>query len=65
MSCLMDQNQIALGGTNQFEVLNTLQDLSKPQGPSTYLELADQNYGLMLRERLSENFSKFDLEQKA
>jgi multidrug efflux pump subunit AcrB len=60
----LDQNQIALGGTNQFEVLNTLQDLSKPQGPSSYLELADQNYGLMLRERLSENFSKFDLEQK-
>ncbi|MDO8968897.1 efflux RND transporter permease subunit [Algoriphagus sp.] len=60
----LNQNQIALGGTNQFEVLNTLQDLSKPQGPSTYLELADQNYGLMLRERLSENFSKFDLEQK-
>lgn len=60
----LDQNQIALGGTNQFEVLNTLQDLSKPQGPSNYLELADQNYGLMLRERQSERFSKFDLEQK-
>lgn len=60
----LDQNQIALGGTNQFEVLNTLQDLSKPQGPSTYLEVASQNYGLVLRERLSENFSKFDLEQK-
>jgi multidrug efflux pump subunit AcrB len=60
----LDQNQIALGETNQFEVLNTLQDLSKPQGPSAYLELADQNYGLILRERLSENFSKFDLEQK-
>ncbi|MFN3998244.1 efflux RND transporter permease subunit [Algoriphagus sp.] len=60
----LDQNQIALGGTNQFEVLNTLQDLSKPQGPSVYLELADQNYGMMLRERQSERFSKFDLEQK-
>jgi multidrug efflux pump subunit AcrB len=60
----LDQNQIALGGTNQFEVLNTLQDLSKPQGPSAYLELADQNYGMMLRERQSERFSKFDLEQK-
>jgi multidrug efflux pump subunit AcrB len=60
----LDQNQIALGGTNQFEVLNTLQDLSKPQGPSTYLELADQNYGMMLREGQSERFSKFDLEQK-
>ncbi|WP_111670648.1 efflux RND transporter permease subunit [Algoriphagus litoralis] len=60
----LDQNQIALGETNQFEVLNTLQDLSKPQGPSSYLELADQNYGLILRERQSERFSKFDLEQK-
>jgi multidrug efflux pump subunit AcrB len=60
----LDQNQIALGETNQFEVLNTLQDLSKPQGPSAYLELADQNYGLILRERQSEGFSKFDLEQK-
>lgn len=60
----LDQNQIALGETNQFEVLNTLQDLSKPQGPSNYLELADQNYGLILREQQSERFSKFDLEQK-
>ena len=60
----LDQNQIALGETNQFEVLNTLQDLSKPQGPSSYLELADQSYGLILRERQSERFSKFDLEQK-
>ncbi len=60
----LDQNQIALGETNQFEVLNVLQDLSKPQGPSTYLELADQNYGLVLRERQAEHFSKFDLEQK-
>ncbi len=60
----LDQNQIALGETNQFEVLNTLQDLSKPQGPSSYLELADQNYGLILREQQSERFSKFDLEQK-
>ncbi len=60
----LDQNQIALGETNQFEVLNTLQDLSKPQGPSAYLELADQNYGMILRERQAERFSKFDLEQK-
>lgn len=60
----LDQNQIALGETNQFEVLNTLQDLSKPQGPSADLELADQNYGMILRERQAERFSKFDLEQK-
>src|SRR5690606_24270130 len=60
----LDQNQIALGGTNQFEVLNTLQDLSKPQMNSSYLTLADKNYGLLVREKQAEAFSKFDLEQK-
>ncbi|GAB2480478.1 efflux RND transporter permease subunit [Algoriphagus taiwanensis] len=60
----LDQNQIALGGTSQYELVNTLQDLSKPQRPAAYLNLADQNYGLMLKEEQSEDFSKFDLEQK-
>ncbi len=60
----LDQNQIALGGTNQYEVLNTLQDMSKPQMPTGYLTLADQNYGLLIREKKAEGFSKFDLEQK-
>ncbi|GMQ28315.1 efflux RND transporter permease subunit [Algoriphagus confluentis] len=60
----LDQTQIALGGTSQYELVNTLQDLSKPQRPATYLNLEDQNYGLMLREVQSEGFSKFDLEQK-
>ncbi|WP_035455037.1 efflux RND transporter permease subunit [Algoriphagus terrigena] len=60
----LDQNQIALGGTNQFEVLTTLQDLSKPQMNSAYLTLADKNYGLLIREKHAEAFSKFDLEQK-
>ncbi len=60
----LDQNQIALGGTNQYEVLNVLQDLSKPRMTSAYLTLADQNYGLMIREKQAEDFSKFDLEKK-
>lgn len=60
----LDQTQIALGGTSQFELVNTLQDLSKPQRPTTYLNLSDQNYGLMLKEEDSDEFSKFDLEQK-
>jgi multidrug efflux pump subunit AcrB len=53
-----------LGGSSQYEILNTLQDLSKPQGPSGYLTMADKNYGLVLRERTSAEFSKFDLEKK-
>lgn len=60
----LNQNQIALGGTSQYELVNTLQDLSKPQRPAAYLNLADQNYGLILKEERSEDFSKFDLEQK-
>jgi multidrug efflux pump subunit AcrB len=60
----LDQNRIALGETNQYEVLNTLQDLSKPQMNSSYLTLADKNYGLLIREKHAEGFSKFDIEQK-
>lgn len=60
----LDQNQIALGGTSQYELVNTLQDLSKPQNPASYLVLEDQNYGVMLKEKQSDNFSKFELEQK-
>jgi multidrug efflux pump subunit AcrB len=60
----LNQNQIALGETNQFEVINALQDMSKPQSPSTFVTLDDQNYGLVIREKQAEKFSKFDLEQK-
>ncbi|SFB55951.1 efflux RND transporter permease subunit [Algoriphagus aquimarinus] len=60
----LDQGKMALGQTNQFEVITALQDMSKPQNTSTMLTLENQNYGLMVRERKSGDFSKFDLEQK-
>ncbi|MEB2776851.1 efflux RND transporter permease subunit [Algoriphagus sp. D3-2-R+10] len=60
----LDQNRMALGHTNQFEVLTALQDMSKPQRTSTFLTLEEKNYGLMIRERRSKDFSKFDMEQK-
>ncbi|KPQ13168.1 MAG: Cation/multidrug efflux pump, partial [Algoriphagus marincola HL-49] len=60
----LDQNQIALGETNQFELINTMLDLSKPQGPSGSLTLEEKNYGMVIREAKSNDFSKFDLEQK-
>lgn len=60
----LDQNQIALGATNQFELINTLQDMSKPRGNSVFLTLDEKNYALVIREKEAEKFSKFDLEQK-
>src|SRR5690606_19209783 len=60
----LNQNKMALGQTNQSEVLTALQDMSKPRGPSTMLTLEDKNYGLVVREEKSGDFSKFDLEQK-
>lgn len=60
----LDQNQIALGATNQFELINTLQDMSNPRGNSTFLTLDEKNYALVIREKEAEKFSKFDLEQK-
>ncbi|WP_297335769.1 efflux RND transporter permease subunit [Algoriphagus sp.] len=60
----LDQNQIALGKTNQFELINTMLDLSKPQGATGGLTLEDKNYGMVIREANSDDFSKFDLEQK-
>lgn len=58
----LDQNQIALGGTNQYEIINALQELSKPQGANGQITLEDKNYSLMVREKESPSFSKFDLE---
>lgn len=60
----LDQNRMALGQTNQYEVITALQDMSKPQGASTFLTLEEKNYGVMIRERKSKDFSKFDMEQK-
>lgn len=60
----LDQNQMALGHTNQYEVLNALTDMSKPLGASGMLTLEDRNYGMVIRESESGDFSKFDLEQR-
>ncbi|WP_194776339.1 efflux RND transporter permease subunit [Pararhodonellum marinum] len=60
-----DQERLALGQTNQFELINALNDISKPSGPSSYLALADKNYGVTVREFNAEKFSKFDLEQRS
>ncbi len=61
----LDQGKLALGQTNQFEVINALNDVSKPPGPATYLTLDDKNYGVVIREKNAQNYSKFDLEENS
>lgn len=58
----LDQNQIALGGTNQYEIVNTLQELSKPQGANGQITIEDINYSLLVREKESSSFNIFNLE---
>jgi multidrug efflux pump subunit AcrB len=61
----LDQSSLALGQTNQYEVINALNDVSKPAGPTTYLALADKNYGVVIREKDAQKYSKFDLEENS
>ncbi|WP_200975691.1 efflux RND transporter permease subunit [Echinicola sp. 20G] len=58
-----DQQKLALQGTNQYEVIGALQDVSKPSGPALYLNLDEVNYGVMVREKAAEDFSRYDLEE--
>lgn len=60
-----DQEKLALGGTDQYKVFNALSDVSKPTGPSLYLSLDDRNYGVVVREKNSERFSRYDLEESS
>ncbi|EAZ81213.1 efflux RND transporter permease subunit [Algoriphagus machipongonensis] len=61
----LNQNQLALGGMNQYELISSLLDLAKPRGASAILNLEDKNYGLLVQESDSKDFSKFDLESKS
>lgn len=61
----LDQNALALGRTNQFEVLNALQDVTKPTGPATSLTLEDKNYGVVVQEKQSQQYSRFDLQENS
>lgn len=60
-----DQQQLALSGTNQYEIVNALQDMSLHEQPSMYLEVDDDRYGMVVREKQSSRFSRFDLENSS
>lgn len=61
----LNQGNMALGGTNQYQVISALNDVSKPAGPSVYLTLEDKNYGLVVREKDADKYSKYDLESNS
>ena len=61
----LDQSKMALGNANQYQVINALNNVSRPSGPSAYLALEDKNYGVVVRERDSGKYSKFDLEENS
>lgn len=60
-----DQQQLALSGTNQYEIVNALQDMSLHEEPSMFMEVADERYGMVVREKQSSGFSRFDLENSS
>ncbi|WP_373492653.1 efflux RND transporter permease subunit, partial [Aquiflexum sp.] len=61
----LDQGKMALARSNQYQVINALNDVSKPSNPSTYLTLDEKNYGVVVRELESHKYSKFDLEENS
>ena len=61
----LDQSKMALGNANQYQVINALNNVSRPSGPSAYLALDDKNYGVVVREKESGSYSKFDLEENS
>ncbi|WP_143962641.1 efflux RND transporter permease subunit [Litoribacter populi] len=60
-----DQSELALHNTNQYEVVNALLEVTKPTGPQTFLTMEGQRYGVVIRDRHANRYSKFDLEQNS
>jgi multidrug efflux pump subunit AcrB len=57
-----DQQRLATAGANQYEVVNALNDLSQHEQPSLYLEVDNDRFGVVVKEKHSDRFSKFDIE---
>ena len=54
-----------MAGANQYEVVTALNDLSQHEQPSLYLELDNEKFGVVVKEKNSDRFSKFDLESSS
>ncbi|WP_339902907.1 efflux RND transporter permease subunit [uncultured Cyclobacterium sp.] len=60
-----DQQRLAMAGANQYEVVTALNDLSQHEQPSLILELDNDKFGVVVKEKNSDRFSKFDLERSS
>ena len=61
----LDQQNLAMAGANQYELVNALDDMSRHEQPSLYLDVAAVQYGTVVREQHSDRFSRFDLENSS
>lgn len=61
----LDQQRLAMAGANQYELVNALNDMSRHEQPSLFLEVASAQYGLVVREKQSDSFSRYDLENSS
>lgn len=60
-----DQQRLAMAGANQYEVVTALNNLSQHDQPSLYLDLDNDKFGVIVKEKNSDRFSKFDLESSS
>ncbi|KQB99427.1 efflux RND transporter permease subunit [Pedobacter sp. Hv1] len=57
----LDAKQMALYNTSQFEILNQLDNLSKPTGYVTQITMDNQFYPVVLKEKLADTYSYYDM----
>jgi multidrug efflux pump subunit AcrB len=57
-----DQDRMSLGGTDMYRMVSALDDVAKPQSASLFVNVDDRRYGVFIKERDSDRFSRFDLE---
>ncbi len=61
----LDPTNIVMNNTSRGEIVNTLLDLSKPSGPSTYLALGDKVFPVVIKEDESDSFSNYQLMEES
>ena len=60
-----DQERLAMGGANQYKIIQALEDIAKPSGASANLEIEGKSFAVVIREKNSPQFSRFDLENSS
>jgi len=53
---------MSLGGADMYRMVSALDDVAKPQSASLFVNVDNRRYGVYLKEKDSDRFSRFDLE---